>query len=49
MYSRWLRAVSPGSGNLSDEPTSRKAGQNLVTYTTVRNAKSAPLSGVLFD
>ncbi|MFF3911570.1 hypothetical protein ACFYZJ_37845 [Streptomyces sp. NPDC001848] len=38
-----------GSGNLSKEPTSTKAGQNLVTYTTVRNAKSAPLSGVFFD
>ncbi|WP_143076853.1 hypothetical protein [Streptomyces sp. MUSC 14] len=38
-----------GSGNLSNAPTSRKAGQNLVTYTTVRNAKSAPLPGVFFD
>ncbi len=38
-----------GSGNLSKMPTSTKAGQNLVTYTTVRNAKSAPLSGVFFD
>ncbi|MEV6114927.1 hypothetical protein AB0L59_21015 [Streptomyces sp. NPDC052109] len=26
-----------------------RPGQNLVTYTTVRNAKSAPLSGVFFD
>ncbi|MEU1626909.1 hypothetical protein ABZ746_16615 [Streptomyces sp. NPDC020096] len=38
-----------GSGNLSKMPTSTKAGQNLVTYTTVRNAKSASLSGVSFD
>ncbi|MFG3202897.1 hypothetical protein [Streptomyces sp. NPDC048192] len=38
-----------GSGNGSGEPISTKAGQNLVTYTTVRNAKSAPLSGVFFD
>lgn len=38
-----------GSGNLSNEPISTRAGQNLVTYTTVRNAKSAPLSGVFFD
>lgn len=38
-----------GSGNSSNEPISTRAGQNLVTYTTVRNAKSAPLSGVFFD
>ncbi|MGW1166900.1 hypothetical protein [Streptomyces sp. NPDC002550] len=38
-----------GSGNLSKMPTSTKAGQNLVTYTTVRNAKAASLSGVFFD
>ncbi|MFF3515443.1 hypothetical protein [Streptomyces sp. NPDC002573] len=38
-----------GSGNSSNEPISTRAGQNLVTYTIVRNAKSAPLSGVFFD
>ncbi|MGW4519186.1 hypothetical protein ACWEO4_46720 [Streptomyces sp. NPDC004393] len=38
-----------GSGNLSHEPISTRPGQNLVTYATVRNAKSAPLSRVFFD
>lgn len=38
-----------GSGNLSSIPISRRAGQNLVVYTTVHNAKPAALTGVLFD
>ncbi|PWI43810.1 hypothetical protein [Streptomyces sp. ICBB 8177] len=38
-----------GSGNLGDEPISTKPGQNLVTYTTVRDAKPTALSGVFID